>query len=81
VLGGGGLAAGGASTTTERWGKALAISTFVTLLVNALASNTTSYAPTMMLCVATWTVGVAMNRGPDERSLPRQRTGKGTMRG
>lgn len=71
-----------ASRTTERWGKALAISTLVTLLVNALASNTTSYAPTMMLCVATWAVGVAMNRGSDQDSLPTgRRTGKGAVRG
>lgn len=43
----------------DGWGRALAIATLSTLLVNAVASNTTSYAPTMMLAVAAWAVGMS----------------------
>ncbi|MFG6503093.1 O-antigen ligase family protein [Microbacterium sp. P05] len=67
----------------DPWGKALAVSTLATLLVNAIASNTTSYAPTMMLCIATWAVGSntlkdgpgALPRGKARRAMAQYRSG------
>ncbi|WP_191089396.1 O-antigen ligase family protein [Microbacterium radiodurans] len=46
-----------AKKDVDHWGRALAIAALTTLLVNAVASNTTSYAPTMMLAIAVWAAG------------------------
>jgi O-antigen ligase len=49
---------------TSSWGRTLALSALMALLVNAIVSNTVSYVPTMYLFVAIWAVGAGTRADP-----------------